>query len=269
MARIYTLSVVLLVLLACSEADKPVHSQFRSVLFVGNSLVYYNDLPSLFSAYAKSQQSATIFATELLAEAGYTLSQHLEAEAYAQELDSRKYAFVVLQEVGGWPLCPASHTECAKTEESLKMMSELAAESGAKPLWLGTWHPSPEVQIHLSSVTSKMGERTRIETMDAGAALHALSSNGNFDKLLLPDFHPDLLGSWLIAAIIYGTIAGEKLTPIESSLEYCHYDWKGSGISGLSAASAQGKPEVVCRELRTVDYALITDAANRALGFEF
>lgn len=249
--------------MGCEDTVPASESEVQSALFVGNSLIYYNDLPTLFDQFAALQNSDVRFTSEMLAEAGVSLSEHLDLGAYESALGSRHYDLVILQEVGGWPLCAAANERCAKTEGSLAQMDRLASQGGAIVIWLGTWHPVPEAQAQLSSITRQLGSKLGIEIVDAGGLFTTASEPPG--PLLLPDYHPDVLGSWMLAAMIYAAVTGEELTPIEKSIEVCHSDWRESGLIATALGSSQEPTGTVCETLTAEDNAFVVSTTNNGL----
>ena len=174
-----------------------------TVLFIGNSLTYSNDLPATFAAIAALDGRRIEVA--MAAEPNLALIDHLTGQSSALEvLQSRKWDFVVLQQ---------GPTTTAIGRDSLiiwtRMFEEHIRRRGARPALFMSWTP-----------------RTRLERTDSArnsfySAAHAV--NGIFlpvgeawraalaldPSLPLYDgdqFHPSPLGSYLAALVIYATL---------------------------------------------------------------
>ena len=68
-----------------------------SILFIGNSLTYSNDLPKLVYEYAKTKEKD--ISTKMVAEPNYAIIDHLDFGNKAKnEIESKKYDYVVVQQ---------------------------------------------------------------------------------------------------------------------------------------------------------------------------
>jgi hypothetical protein len=68
----------------------------KKILFVGNSLTYYNDLPKLVSGIGRDSGKEII--TETLTRGNYALEDHWNDGQMQQLIATRKYDFVVVQQ---------------------------------------------------------------------------------------------------------------------------------------------------------------------------
>jgi hypothetical protein len=75
------------------------------VLFVGNSLTYYNAMPDMVAQIGRTSNRRIDFTIDMLAQGGATIRDHLIDGELSRELAKQHYDFVVFQEVGGFPLC--------------------------------------------------------------------------------------------------------------------------------------------------------------------
>ena len=230
-------------LAACDASQPPVAG--RSVLFVGNSILFYEDVPQMLVALAASQGEAAD--VEMLAQAGFSLAEHTATGRLVPLIESGRFDYLVLQDVGGWPYCAADNERCAKTEKTLEELSRVALENGVVPIWLGTWHPLPEGQKKLSIAFEAMSDRVGIRSIDAGPVLLAVPDPPS--PVFLPDYHPDEFGSWLLAGLVYQDIFSSGLKVTTSSVEVCRRNWRGASLSADSLASEQAPAEVTCGEL--------------------
>src|SRR6185295_3078149 len=100
MNRFFNASVAVLVaggLLSCSkdEATTPSGDATR-VLFIGNSLTYTNDLPSMVEAVASA--AGMTFVTQSIALANYALIDHWNDGVAQGTIRNGNFDFVVLQQ---------------------------------------------------------------------------------------------------------------------------------------------------------------------------
>lgn len=68
----------------------------KSILFIGNSLTYCNDLPKLLVSIGRD--SGLEIKTEMIAYANYALEDHLKDGRIQQLIATKKYDFVVVQQ---------------------------------------------------------------------------------------------------------------------------------------------------------------------------
>ena len=66
------------------------------ILFVGNSLTYYNDVPRAVAALLEAEGTHREVEVEMLAEGGATLDQHLQGAAFDRTLKAFAPDVVVL-----------------------------------------------------------------------------------------------------------------------------------------------------------------------------
>lgn len=110
------------------------------VLFVGNSLTYVGNLPSVLAALAAS--NGRPIATEMFVKGGATLADSAREGSVRKALESTHYDFVVLQERGGDIFCVDADRpsgETCKSEQAHRDLARMALAHGAKPLLLGTY----------------------------------------------------------------------------------------------------------------------------------
>src|SRR5688572_6542384 len=107
---------------------KPRANELR-VLFIGNSLTYFNEMPWLAEEVAKSLGVKPVLRTDFSGRSGATLRQQWHRGRAVRAIREGKYAYVVLQ--------PQS-TEILRPEEETfryaKMLDEEIKRSGAKTI---------------------------------------------------------------------------------------------------------------------------------------
>ena len=203
----------------------------------------------------------------MLAEAGYSLSDHLNGSQFEYELENGDYDFVILQEVGGWPLCASSDFACLEFEPRLRLIANLVRRNGAEPVWMATWHPMADAQGQLSQRVAAISERVGVRTVDTGLSLHSSDEFDALTELLAPDFHPELLGSWYLAALLLATVQENPLSIPTEELSACRHDWREHGLVATEVASGQVTSEPLCDVLSEELAARIVGDVNAALGF--
>ena len=177
-------------------------SQKVTVLFVGNSLTYSNNLPELVKQIAKCDRVELTYRT--LAFPNYALEDHLNGGQVTSEIKSRVYDFVIVQQG------PSSQEEGRSMllRDGLKF-HKLCAENKTKLAFFTVW-PAKERFGDFQRVieTYKLAaDSTRGIFCPAGNAwLNAWEINSDLPLYSLDNFHPSYQGSLLAALVIYGSI---------------------------------------------------------------
>ncbi|MFC5570962.1 SGNH/GDSL hydrolase family protein [Lysobacter yangpyeongensis] len=213
------------------------------VLFVGNSLTYYNDLPSTFATLYQAAAPDARIETELLAQGGGRLRERLQDGVLAKLLAEHRYDVVVLQELGGLPLCPDDFPSCRDAPAALRESVELVRAHGARAVWFATWQASPEAQRELSLRVRALSHSLQLETVDIGAMLQRVSPTAR-TRLLHDDGHPDYLGTWLIAAALVDRLAQAPLP--DSAPPSCGWQWRDGALDARRPASQQTTTRAPC-----------------------
>ena len=176
-----------------------------TVLFVGNSLTYSNNLPATFAAIAALDGRAVRVA--MVAAPNLALIDHLNGESNALEvLASGKWDFVVLQQ---------GPTTTSLGRDSLilwtRMFDTPVRRTGARPALFMSWTPRASLErtdsAHLSFASAAhavngvfvpVGDAWRL-AMRMDPEIELYSGDG---------FHPSVLGSYLAALVIYAKLFG-------------------------------------------------------------
>ena len=169
-----------------------------SVLFLGNSLTYYNEVPRMTAAIASRQ--ARPLRVEAVTMSGASLDQLWTSTRALAKLWSEHWDYVVLQDRGG----SAPRTRVADFELWVGRFAEEARKSGARVLLYMTWDPGHEAEnaALFARVASKVGARV----VPVGVAWHDLLAAGAFATLEWDGTHPNLAGSYLVACSVYAAV---------------------------------------------------------------
>jgi len=264
MAQLLKLLSVISVVAAlsgCAHSEQSDNSVQR-ILFVGNSLTYYNDVPAMVGEIYSAVDEHHAIETDMLAEGGYSIEQHLANGTLKSLLANSTYDIVVLQDFGGWPLCSTDIDACASTSEPLSKAIDLVRSSGARPIWFSTYQAIPAAQRALSLEAHRIALKLDVEIADVGAAMLAFSSEKDMPNVLLPNFHPTTVGSWIAAATVARTLTG-KLLPESLVLDsVCRQIWQGAGLRADKLASMQSPTNEVCDHLAPDLLQEVIKAAN-------
>lgn len=201
-----------------------------SILFIGNSYTYYNDLPSIFADIAKAESMDVN--TTAITKGGWTLEKYCDANdefgaKVALELDYEnkgKFDYVVIQEQSLRPI-----TEPELFFAAVRDLALRAKAIGAKPLLYSTWGRktgSPQLlDLNLTNAQmtqklaesyGKIGAELDIPVAYVGRAFFEVYSNNPEIELYDPDLtHPSENGSTLAALTLFGKIFGVEPTTLK------------------------------------------------------
>jgi len=104
-----------------------------NVLFVGNSLTYYNDLPKL--VYETALSKGIEISTKMIAKPNYAIIDHLDFDNKAEnEIKSKKYDYVIIQQG------PSSQNEGREfLFEAGRRFTELCEENDSNLVFFMVW----------------------------------------------------------------------------------------------------------------------------------
>ena len=187
-----------------SAAEKPAR-----VLFIGNSYTYYNDLPSLVSAFAAMTDRPLQTKGRTKAAAQLSLLWSFDATQYL--LKDEKWDYVVLQEQSTLPL-----TAPSRMRDSIRTIDAAVKEAGAKTVLFVTWARDnlPDTQAPISAAYSTVG--TEIGALMAPVGLAWRMAVLLDPKIPLYDAdgtHPSPTGSYLAACTLFMVIAARHPCP--------------------------------------------------------
>ncbi len=176
------------------------------VLFIGNSLTFWNELPWMTRRVAGSLGAQPPLVTEFSGMSGATLRQQWERGRALRAIRERRWNFVVLQ--------PQSTEMIDRPGETMKYARLFDAEIdrvGARTVLFETWVP-PARTITQAALTERYGSLAReISAVLApiGTAWAELRRDG-YDLFDPGGAHPNLRGSYLAACIFYATFYGKS-----------------------------------------------------------
>src|SRR5476651_855611 len=184
------------------------------MLFIGNSAIYFHNLPQILTQIAGSGKHPIQLETELIAEGGQTLEGHwLEGKAQ-REIRSKPWDYVVLQEQSGlgdelevdgkWRICGWEIYH-----QYAKMFDAEAKAVGAKTVILSLWSHKgtlPREQAVLDYASESLAIETGGILVPAGAVWHAVEKADPNLKLYWDDFHPTPTASYMFATALYASV---------------------------------------------------------------
>ena len=211
---------------AASHLAKPV-----SVLFIGNSYTFTNDLPAMLVNIASSDpagdpgievQARTVGAARL--------AQMWADGTSLKTLRSGRFDDVVLQEQSTWALHPRAIED---TNAAVFNWNVAVLAAGAKPLLFETWADQDgsdqykeagglwsgltpaSAQRIISAETDKLAQTYKLPVVRVGDAFEAAAATPGAPNLFGPDrHHPSRAGTYLAALTFYRHLTGRSLAGV-------------------------------------------------------
>jgi len=185
------------------------------VLFVGNSYTYTNDLPGMFTMLAQAGKHPV--EAGALTEGGATLADHLTLPETFEELSSRRWNVVVLQEQSEIP--SIERYRQLEMYPAARRLVQMTREVGAEPLLFLTWaHRGGWPQdglVGYTSMQSAIDEGYLVLSRELRAAVapvgfawaRTVGQEPPRSGLWQSDgSHPTVKGTYLAACVFYATV---------------------------------------------------------------
>jgi len=174
-----------------------------TLLFVGNSLTYYNDLPSLVAEIAKQDGVEITYKT--IAVPDFSIDDHLAGTSIQSAFAKERFDFVIAQQ--GPSALPESQ-ELLRAS-SIKL-SKLCSENKAKLALYMVW-PELSREYAYDDVIASYSNAAKASNAILCPAGLAWKKSLSTLPLYGPDeFHPSIHGSVLAAMVIYASIREKK-----------------------------------------------------------
>ena len=177
--------------IASARSDRP----GLRVLFVGNSMTYYNAMPRMVQRLAAGDPGAQpLFAASFTAPA-WTLQGAAADEGLAKLIREVRWDTVILQENTTRALEPRSSLEDDSVPYAQDLQHSIDA-SGAEALLYETWTRSSELPALLDMPLAPV----------ASALAEAHSRRPDLELLMDDGHHPNRAGSYLAACVFYALL---------------------------------------------------------------
>lgn len=251
-----------------------------NILFLGNSLMYYNDMPRLFAQIATAEGKKVN--VQSVTKGSATISDFTDhrTEVGAQAiplLKNNKWDYVIIEP--SRRISPYENTVKETELESAKKIQEYAHAAGGEVMLYSVWGNNNGTVIEYKAVspismpevaTHMMGRKSHTKFMhevnlefaaalgDVKVALagyafeNFIAKYPNINLYHSDERHPSPVGSYLAAAVIYATMFGEKVNTIPMAID---------------AAPAPGLLEDITNE--TVFESLIPDLTEEEIDKPF
>lgn len=199
------------------------------ILFVGNSAIYYNDMPAaMFAPLCRA--AGYEVEVSAITRGGYYLSQHIdpsdEVGARVHEaLRNNKYDYVVMQDY-------VHRTVPADYYTSVRILTRMVRENGAVPILYsvvptldgtsiydkdyGYGQNAKSFAYKTDSAARAIANELGIDVAHAGLAVYDLMENHPELTLHHSDkCHPGALGSFVVASTIFATVFDHDPTKVD------------------------------------------------------
>jgi hypothetical protein len=180
-------------------------SATRNILIIGNSLVYFNEMPWMLEQIARSKNAQPPLHVEFSGASGLTLEQHWKMGKALRRINDERWDFVVLQ---------AQSTEAVRTpaafEEYAKRFDAAIRARHAHTVILETWavNDARYPQHAFNEEYEKVAQRLGATLAPVGKAWSTLLAGGM--QLFEDDVHPNVAGSYLAACVLYAIAYGQS-----------------------------------------------------------
>jgi lysophospholipase L1-like esterase len=178
---------------------KPRDPNVISLLYLGNSLVYYNEIPAMTAAVAAREKRP--LHVDSVTRSGVTLDQLWNDTDALKKLWIQQWDYVVIQ--GGAGSAGPTHN-AANFNEYLTRFAAEVRKSGAKPLLYMIWRAPDPVAHNNAALTA--AKQNQMDVVPVGIAWMDLIQRGRFKQLDWDGVHPDALGAYLVACTVYSKI---------------------------------------------------------------
>ncbi|WP_106792960.1 SGNH/GDSL hydrolase family protein [Aquimarina sp. Aq78] len=182
--------------------ERDISNEKYSLLFVGNSLTYYNDLPKLVREEAKNK--GIIVTTTMLAKPNYAIIDHWADREVQRLIKTKKYDFVIIQQ---GPSSQADGREMLLN--SGKEYSDFCNANGAKLAYFMVW-PS-RIYYHtfegvIKNYTDAAIKNNAILCPVGKIWKQHFDKTNDFSYYSPDQFHPSLSGSQVAARVIVASL---------------------------------------------------------------
>ena len=206
--------------LACGSGNGvtgPPGGDGPAILFIGNSLTYFNEMPDIVGAISLGADDDPPVRVAMVAYPNYNLEDHWDRGDALDAIDEGGWDVVVLQQ--GPSTLPESR---AHLVEWSGRFAERIRAAGARPALLSVW-PTDGSEAGYDAVLASYGaaaEAVDGTLIPAGEAWRAALARDPDLTLTIGDgFHPSLLGSVIAAYSVWHAITGRSPIGLPPEIE--------------------------------------------------
>lgn len=208
------IAVVLVGSIHAEDPSSPVKPEDNAakktrVLFIGNSLVYQNDLPGMLRNLCESSVPPVALETAQVTPGGCTLERHWAGGKALAKIREGNWDYVVLQEQSVTPI--VNYESMAK---HARLFDAEIKKVKAKTVFYMTWalRDSPEDHPKLTDAYLKIARELGSDVVPVGyARAKAKEENPSLDLFVNDGKHPSPTGTYLAACTFYVYLTGKPL----------------------------------------------------------
>jgi len=220
---IWLMLLPLSLLTGCQLAASPIYQRMppapgvktTKVLFIGDSLTYYNDLPGLLAQLSAKEERPLEVDDVTVAYA--SLGAMWNHSAARGHLNRGGWDYVVLQEFSVLPVMDPQ-----TTRDNFRRFGDAATRVGAQPIIFENWtrrHRDQNADFNALRETYRQVQReTGGQIAPIGTAWKLCTEQHPEIALYADDRHPTVAGTYLAACILYRTIYHKPATGLATSL---------------------------------------------------
>ncbi|HYK03514.1 MAG TPA: hypothetical protein VE974_17285 [Thermoanaerobaculia bacterium] len=178
---------------------KPRDPKVISVLYLGNSLVYYNEIPAMTREVGAREPRP--LRVDAVTRSGVSLEQLWNDTEALRKLWVEHWDYVLIQG-GGGGVGPTRNA--ALFNDYLGRFTAAVRKSGAQPLFYMVWRSESPAAHNAAALES--AKRLNMPVVPVGLAWTDLTSRGRFKRLDWDGVHQDAFGAYLVACTVYSFI---------------------------------------------------------------
>lgn len=165
------------------------------VLFIGNSLTYTNNLPSMYLALARLAGNDSVEAAQI-AFPDYALEDHWAEGSARRSLQTSRWEYVIMQQ--GSSALPASQLHLRTWAEQF---APLVRAAGAQPVMFMVWPTSGRIFDFPNVLQSYRDAAASIGGIFAPAG-DGWTAHGALESLYSDGLHPSVRGTYIAAVVL-------------------------------------------------------------------
>lgn len=202
------------------EDDDPLSLNTIDILFIGNSLTYYNKgIPFHVQEFYDATSSEVISNTQEQAYGGFKLRDHLNNVATLRVIDETLWDYIILQENGNEAV-----TDPENALESIRDFQALLQGRPIRVLLYLTWayKDQPEMTQQLVDFYTEANKITNWKVIPVGLGWRDFEAENDDIHLLGEDgVHPSLQGTYFASAMFFEALSGFDLpsNPYDANLD--------------------------------------------------
>jgi len=199
--------LMLLFVFVLTNVNANTNKDTLRVLFVGNSYIFFNNLPQVVSLISDSINTKLICKQSVLG--GATLGDHWASRNGIRTraiLEQEKFDIVVIQDNSMWPL---EHTDSVLMYG--KLFCDLIKSKNSTPYIYNTWSrkATPQTQSTINKVYESLAVQTQSVLVPVGSVwAEAKIQKPNVELYMSDESHPSWHGTFITALCFVKKITG-------------------------------------------------------------